>query len=835
METTYSYEAALAKSLEYFGGDDLPAGAYLDKYAIRNKENALLEQTPDEMHDRLAREFYRVEKKKFKKPLSYETIRGLIGNFSKIIPQGSPMFGIGNVYQYGTLSNCYALESPGDSYGGILRTDQQLVQIAKRRGGNGIDLSNLRPAGAVTQNAARTSTGVVSFAERYSNSTREVGQAGRRGALMLTLSVHHPEVLEFAESKLDNKKITGANISIRLSNEFLRAVEADEEYEQRWPVDSKTPIISRYVSARSVWKRLIHCAWQRAEPGLLFWDRILEESPADCYADFGYITIVTNPCGELPLSALDSCRLLLLNSFSFVKKPFTREAYFDFSEFYNTSQIAQRLMDDIIDLELEAIQRIIDKVKSDPEPAHVKRDELELWEKIYQNCENGRRTGTGITALGDAIAAVGLRYGSEESIQFTDKVYQTLKFGSYRASVDMAKELGPFPIWNHELEKNNPFLLRIKNENVSFDNITIHGETLWNDMKKYGRRNIANLTTPPAGTTSLVAAVEPLLSIYGTSSGIEPAFKISYDRMRKINPSDKHAKVDFVDENGDKWQRYQVYHPAVKLWMKITGKKNVEESPWHGCCANDINWVNRVKLQATAQKHVDHSISSTINLPENVIEEEVAKIYEAGWKAGCKGITVYRENCRTGVLVESNKLVKKSGIIKVDAPKRPNNLLCDIHHVKVKGVEYFVLVGLFDKKEPYEVFAGKAKTIEIASSDKVGILSKEKRGHYNLYDADKNLIFEDVGSHVEDEEATITRLVSTSMRHGVDIQFIVSQLEKTKGGLQSFGKALARVLKKYIPDSTPVKGEACPECQKDTLIREGGCQRCLNCPFSKCS
>jgi len=639
---TYSYEEALEKSIEYFGGNELPAKVFLDKYALRNKELQLLESTPDEMFHRVATELERIEKKKFKTPMTYDEIMSYIKGFERIIPQGSPLSGIGNPYQFVTISNCYVVESPVDSYAGIMKTDEEIVQISKRRGGVGTDISHLRPSGTSTTNAARTSTGIIPFAERFSNTIREVGQSGRRGALMLTLSIHHPEVLDFAKCKRDLTKVTGANISIRLSNEFLQAVKDGTEYEMRWPVDSKEPEISKMVDAREVWMEIVENAHATAEPGLLFWDNIINESPADCYADFGYRTTSTNPCGELPLCPYDSCRLLLLNLYSYVKNPFTNKSYFDFDAFYADAQIAQRFMDDLIDIEIEMIDKIINKIKTDPELETVKSRELELWHKMKKACSNGRRTGTGITALGDTIAALGYKYGSNKSIDVTEEIYKTLKLGVYRSSVDMAKELGPFEVWDYELEKKNAFLKRIKEEDSQ----------LYADMKKYGRRNIACLTTAPAGTVSIESQ---------TTSGIEPVYMLTMIRRKKVNPNDEGVRVDYRDQSGDCWQEFEVFHPKLKVWKEITGKTDIKESPWYGCCAEDINWQNRVKLQSAAQKHVDHSISSCIT-SDSLIETDSGLFYfDELTDLESIGENHFRDNDK-----EVNVLNHKMEIVKLD-------------------------------------------------------------------------------------------------------------------------------------------------------------------------
>lgn len=807
-----------SEALDYFQ-NELAAQVWENKYRLRDENDNPIETSPDETIRRVTSEFVRIEQQKFKKPRSFDTIYSWLQNFSQIIPQGSPLYGIGNPRAV-SLSNCFVLHPPVDSYGGVHYTDEQLTQICKRRGGVGIDISHIRPAGMTTQNSSRSATGIIPFMERYSNSIREVGQNGRRGALMISLNVHHPQVVEFARCKRDKTKVTGANISVRLTDEFLEAVKNDEEYEQRWPVMGP-PKISKMVSARKVWLEIIENAHHMAEPGLLFWDTILRESPADCYAKFGYATVSTNPCSELPLSILDSCRLLLLNLFGFVRNPFTPEAYFDFKLFYERAQDAQRLMDDLIDLEIEKIQEIINKVQSDPEEDYIKDRELNLWQQVLKNCENGRRTGTGITALGDAMAAVGIKYGSRESIEFTDKVYKTLKFGCYQSSVDMARELGPFPVWGKDLEKDCPFLLRFKEEELDLGDEVISGEEIWESMQVYGRRNISLLTTAPAGSVSIIAGPG---SHYGTTSGIEPLFMTDYTRRRKINPKEE-VKVDFTDQNGDCWQEYKVYHPKLQMWMDVTDETDIKKSPYFGACAEEIDWQQRVRLQAAAGQHVDHSISSTINLPEDVTVEQVATIYETAWEAGLKGITVYRKNCRTGVLVDSNEAKKQSG--------RPKQLDADIHITSVKGTEYFVVVGL-KNETPYEVFAGPNKDEDgrfLRKKPRASV-HKVKKGQYDLYIGDE-LLEEDISAHCTDEMEAITRLVSSGLRCG-DVEPIVRQMEKVRGDMYGFARALSRVLKKYIKDGTKVEGENCPECESE-LVRQEGCMTCMSCGWTKCS
>jgi ribonucleoside-diphosphate reductase alpha chain len=824
---TYTYQEALDASINYFNGDELAAKVFVDKYALRNENMDLVELTPDHMHKRIAKEFARIEKKKFNSPLPEDEIYDLLKNFERIVPQGSPMYGIGNRYQFISLSNCYVVESPLDAYGSIMESDENLVQISKRRGGVGIDISHLRPTGAPTKNAARTSTGVVSFAERYSNSIREVGQAGRRGALMVTLNVHHPDILEFAKVKRDLTKVTGANISIRLTDEFLNAVDNNEDYEQRWPVDSSSPSISRKVNARSIWNIIVENAHHMAEPGLLFWDNIIKESPSDCYSDCGYKTISTNPCSEIPLSAFDSCRLMLLNAFGYVESPFTKKARFNFEKFNKDAEICQRLMDDLVDLEIECIERIIEKISSDPEPKETKHREISLWKKIKDAALNGRRTGTGATAIGDALAALGLQYTSEEGINMTEEIYKNLKLSAYRSSVKMAKEIGSFPVWDWNKEKDNPFLNRIKDED----------SVLYNDMKKHGRRNIALLTTAPAGSVSILTQ---------TSSGIEPQFMIDpYIRRKKGNPGDVGFRSDFVDQNGDHWMEFKVYPPKVKMWMGITGETDLKKSPWSGSTAPELDWRKRVHLQSVAQKHLDHAISSTINLPNDVSVSSVDEIYRTAWKSGCKGITIYRDGCRTGVLVSESKKNTEDEILITKAPKRPESLPCDVHHCIVKGKQYFVIVGKM-KEKPYEVFASMNHTSDsnndllISKSFTSGTLTKESRGHYraDLNDSNENSMkIKKIGDRLTEEESALTRIISTALRHGADVQFIVHQLEKVEGSMHGFSKSIARALKKYIPDGAEVSGETCSNCKtqdKCALVRQEGCIMCKSCGWSKC-
>lgn len=835
---TYTYDEAYANCLHYFAGDELSAKVVVDKYLLRDKDNNLVEKSPEDKHRRIAAELYRIECQKFdnrkkeiesdaefeedwNRPLSEQYIFSLLDNYKFIVPQGSIMAGLGDKFRNVSLSNCFVVPSPYDSYAGILTTDEHIVQISKRRGGIGYDISTLRPEGIAVNNCARTTSGTISFMERFSNTGREVGQNGRRAAQMITIDVHHPDVEKFINIKRDLSKVTGANISIRLSDEFLNAVQDNQTYEQRWPLEGKKQI-SRYESARHIWDSIISAARDMAEPGLLFWNNIINESPADCYWREGYRTVCTNPCSELPLSEFDSCRLLVLNLFSYVINPFKSDAKLDKKRLYLHAQIAQRFMDHIVDLEIECVKGIIEKIKNDPEPDHIKEKELTLWQNIVSTCQNGRRTGTGITALGDTLAALDIRYGSDLSIEQSEEIYKIVKFGAYRSSVNLAQVLNAFPVWNHDREKECPFLTRIKDEHICLTDhseygLTIYGKDLWNDMKKYGRRNISLLTIAPTGTLSILTQ---------TTSGIEPVFQVSYTRRKKINDNE-HSKVDFVDEKGDRWQEFTVYHHGAKLWMDITGEKDLAASPYFNAGAEEINWENRVKLQAAVQRHCDHSISSTINLPEDVTVDEVKKIYETAWKSGCKGITVYRKNSRSGVLVDSKK---KDAIVKTTATKRPEKLPCDVHHISVKGEPYFVAVGLMNE-EPYEVFAGRNNCID--HKVKGGFIIKSKRPKGYKAELDDDTIVCPITMACTDNEETVTRLISMSLRHGASIQFVAEQLGKTNGEMTSFSKAIARVLKKYIVDGTKAS-EKCSECGAQ-LVFENGCVICKSCGMSKCN
>jgi len=809
----YTYETALKDSTDYFKGDDLAAKVFVDKYALKNKEGYILENTPKKMHQRLAKEFARIEAK-YENPMSEEEIFNLIDNFEYIIPQGSPMSAIGNPFHIQSSGNCFSIEPPYDSYGGIFYSDQQLAQLMKRRCGVGMGLSTLRPKGLVVNNAAKTTDGIGVFMERYSNTCREVAQNGRRGAEILLLNVHHPEIRTFINIKRDKTKVTGANISIQVTDEFLNAVKNDDEFELRWPVEG-TPSISQKVSAKEIWDNFIESSWESAEPGLLFWDTVIKNSVSNNYGkiDKSFYDTACNPCGEIVMGS-DSCRLLAINLYSFVENKFKNNAKFNFKKFSEMVQKAQRMMDDMVDLEIELITKILEKIDSDPEPENIKFIEKETWQKLLNTCINGRRTGLGITGLGDTLASLNITYGSSKSIKMTEKIYKNLCLNAYKSTVILAKERGTFPIFSHEIEKDINFLDKIWKEDPE----------LFELYKKYGRRNVALTTTPPAGSISIEAQV---------TSGIEPVFMVKYKRRKKINPSDINPRVDFVDDNGDSWQEFDVYHPGFRQWMDITGKTNIEDSPYYKATSNDIDWVASVDLQAAAQKWICHAISKTCNLPNDATKELVAEVYMRAWEKGCKGFTVYRDGCRTGVLVSEEATGDdENHIIQTDSPKRPKTLPCDIYHPTVKGQKYFVIIGLLNGKEPYEVFAGRG--CHVPQDIKKASIKKQKRGVYRLCDIedDNKTIYENISSNIDEEQEAITRLISASLRHGCSIDFIVHQLEKTEGDLMGFAKAVCRILKKYISDNSAVSGEECPEC-KGKLIRIEGCIQCT-CGFSKC-
>jgi ribonucleoside-diphosphate reductase alpha chain len=786
------------------------------------------------MHKRLAREFARIESK-YPNPMSEDDIFDYLDQFKYIIPQGSPMAGIGNPFRVMSISNCFVIQSPYDSYGGILKTDQEQAQIMKRRGGVGFDISTIRPRGLPTANAAQTTDGIGVFMERFSNTCREVAQGGRRGALMLTLSVHHPEIRTFIHIKEDLKKVTGANISIRLSDEFMTAVKNKEKVQLRFPVDSKEPTILEMVDAEELWTEIIAAAHKSAEPGLLFWDTVMKYCPANCYPEF--ITISTNPCGEITLSAYDSCRLLLINVLSFVKNPFLNPEM-DWRKYTEVIRVAQRLMDDVVDLELECIDKIIQKIKDDPEPEEVKLIELNLWNKIKTACINGRRTGLGLTGVGDLVAAMNMRYGSNESIKFVEELYQTLALNSYKSSVQMAKERGAFPSYSYAIEHEHPFIKRI----MSAD------QSLQEEYIKFGRRNIANLTTPPAGSTSMLA--KSILG-YGVSSGIENVLYIRSIRRKKINPNDKDAQVDFVDEMGDKWTEFPVYHNGFESWKQITGKTDdqIKESPYWNSTADDVDWVAKVDMQGVAQKWIDHSISNTTNLPEEVDIETVKNVYMRGWEQGCKGITIYRKNSRAGVVLDNSankKETKKVSFNENHAPKRPHELDCDVYHSTIQGEKWTIFVGKLEGR-PYELMGGLAKFVNLPKRVRSGKTLKHNGeinpARYDFhYDYDKGpedeTVIRDIGNVFENPvHSAFTRSISLNLRHGVPVQYVCEQLLKgaeKDSDLYSFSRVMSRVLKNYIQDGTKTTQKKCPECNSSNLSYQQGCVTCLDCGSSKC-
>jgi ribonucleoside-diphosphate reductase alpha chain len=818
---TYSYDEAFAKSLEYFNGDELAANVFVAKYALTDKDGKLYESSPDDMHRRLAREFARVESS-YENPLSEDEIYELFKNFKYVIPQGSPMSGIGNPHQIQSISNCFVIDSPCDSYGGILKTDQELVQIAKRRGGVGFDISSIRPKGEATGNCARTTDGIEVFMDRFSNSCREVAQGGRRGALMLTISVHHPQIRDFTKIKRDLTRVTGANISIRLTDEFLKAVENKDKFELRYPVDAKEPIISKFVDACDLWDEIIECAHASAEPGLLFWDTAQRLTPSDIYADEGFGSTSTNPCGEIILSPYDSCRLMVINLLSFVKSPFTEDAYFDYDEFSQIVQKSQRLMDDMIDLEIEQIEKILKKIDNDPEPPEVKQIEKDMWLNIETQARLGRRTGLGVTAVGDALAGLNMTYGSDESIDEVEKIYKHLTVNAYKSSSVLAMERGAFEVHDYNKEEGHEFLEQIWEADPEIRALT----------QRYGRRNIALTTTAPAGSVSVLTQ---------TTSGIEPAYLLKYTRRKKINSdAEPEARVDFVDDVGDAWQEYDIYHHGYQTWMDVTGKSSDKNSPYWNATSNDINWVKKVKVQAAAQKWVCHAISNTTNLPSDADVETVKKVYMEGWKSGCKGVTVYRAGSRSGVLVskETETLLKTH-----EAPERPDALQCSIHHATIKGEAWTILVGLMDRR-PYEVMGGLQKYIEIPKKYRKGTIIKHpyktKNSRYDLRvgkNGDEFIIKDIVSVFDNPNHAGFTRTISLALRHGAPINYVVEQLQKdTEMDMFSFSKVIARVLKNYIKDGTVPGKNVCENCGADNALRyQEGCVTCTACGHSKCS
>lgn len=836
---TFQFEEAVADSLEYFNGDELAAKVWVNKYALKDSAGKIYESNPDQMHRRIAKEIHRIEKK-YSNPLSEDAIYQVLKDFKYIVPQGGPMSGIGNDLQIVSLSNCFVIgqEKPADSYGGILKVDQEQVQLMKRRGGVGHDLSHIRPSKSQVLNSALTSTGIVPFMERYSNSTREVAQDGRRGALMLSVSIKHPDAEDFIDAKMTSGKVTGANVSVKIDDEFMQSVVDKKEYTQQWPIDSTEPSKTKSIDANALWKKIVYNAWKSAEPGILFWDTIIRESVPDCYADLGYRTVSTNPCGEIPLCPYDSCRLIALNLYSYVENPFTEKAKFNFELFTEHAHYAQRIMDDIIDLELEKIDTILDKINNDPEEFDIKRVERQLWENIRIKAEEGRRTGIGITAEGDMLAALNLQYGSENAIDFSSEVHKTLAVETYRSSVHLAKERGPFAIYNSAREKNNPFIQRLKSAD----------EGLYQEMMEHGRRNIALLTIAPTGTTSLMTQ---------TTSGIEPVFRPVYKRRRKVNPNDKGTNATFVDEMGDHWEEFNVFHHKFVTWLGVNGynvddvkqytdaqvEELVEKSPYNKATANDIDWLQKVKMQGQVQKWVDHSISVTVNLPEDATEELVGNVYLEGWKHGCKGITVYREGSRDGVLISNGKTKTGNDTSEL---KRPRELDAEIVRFQNNRDKWIAFVGLRDG-QPYEIFTGLAdeEMFPIPKTITHGKIIKhrnaEGKSRYDFQFVDrfgyrKNL--EGLSHMFNKEYWNYAKLISSVLRHGMPLEYAVSLVGSLKfedENINSWKVGVERALKKYIPDGTKAKsGVKCTNCGSTSQVYQEGCLICTDCGHSKC-
>ena len=849
-EQTHSFDDAFRASRTYFGGDELAARVWVSKYALKDSFGNIYELTPADMHRRIASEIVRIEQK-YPRPMSFDEVYGLLEGFRYIVPQGSPMSGIGNPYQVGSLSNCFVIGLDGapDSYGGIIRIDEEQVQLMKRRGGVGHDLSHIRPKGTPVKNSALTSTGLVPFMERYSNSTREVAQDGRRGALMMTVSLKHPEAEAFIDAKMTEGKVTGANVSVRIDDDFMRAVESGEKYTQTYPTDAAAPRVSKDIDASALWRKIIHNAWKSAEPGVLFWDTITRESVPDCYADLGFRTISTNPCGEIPLCPYDSCRLLAINLYSYVKNPFTAEAEFDFELFRKHAGMAQRIMDDIIDLEMEKIGAILSKIDTDPETEEVKETERRLWTKIKTKTLKGRRTGVGTTAEGDMLAAMGLTYGTPAATDFSEQVHRTLALAAYGSSVEMAEERGAFEIYDTEREKNNPYIRRLAEADPA----------LYERMAKSGRRNIACLTIAPTGTVSLMTQ---------TSSGIEPVFMPVYKRRRKVNPNDADVRIDYVDETGDAFEEYVVYHPKFLTWMETQGiearpdytQEEIEalvgRSPYKGASAAEIDWLEKVKMQGRIQKWVDHSISVTINLPSDVSEETVNRLYLEAWHAGCKGCTVYRDGSRSGVLValeEKAKKKKESEAAMADADRTPQHVLvrpieleADVVRFQNNKEKWIAFVGLKDGR-PYEIFTGLA-------DDEEGIFCPKSVSHGKIIkatgeDGVKRYDFqfinkrgykttiEGLSDKFNPEFWNYAKLISGVLRYGMPIDQVlklVGGLELDSQSINTWKMGVERALKKYLPNGTAAKGQTCPNCGQETLVYQEGCLICTNCGTSKC-
>ena len=834
----YTYNQALEKSTAYFNGDSLAAGVWVNKYALKDSQGNIYELTPDDMHRRIAKEIARIEKK-YPNPLSEEKIFFLLKNFKYIVPQGSPMAGIGNPFQIGSLSNCFVIGNrDADSYGGIMKVDEEQVQLMKRRGGVGHDLSHIRPKGSPVKNSALTSTGLVPFMERYSNSTREVAQDGRRGALMLSVSIKHPDSEGFINAKLEEGKVTGANVSVKITDDFMRAVKEDKPFTQQYPIESNNPTYTKDADAKALWNKIVHNAWRSAEPGILFWDTIIRESVPDCYADFGFTTVSTNPCGEIPLCPYDSCRLLAINLFGYVNKPFTPDASFDFGLFKEHVHYAQRIMDDIIDLELEKIDAILAKIKSDPEDLEIKSVEIELWNKIREKCIQGRRTGIGITAEGDMLAALGYRYGTPEATDFSVNIHKTLAVEAYRSSSIMAGERGTFEVYDPKREENNPFIQRL---------FEADGK-LKETMMKHGRRNIALLTIAPTGSVSLMTQ---------TTSGIEPVFMVSYKRRRKVNPNDKNIRVDFVDEVGDHWEEYNVFHHKFMDWLTVNGydvdevklmKQDdlnaiIAKSPYHKATANDVDWVAKVNMQGAVQKWVDHSISVTVNIPNDVTEELVGKIYQTAWESGCKGVTVYRDGSRSGVLVNDNKKESENEFKETTAPKRPKVLEANIVRFNNNSEKWVAVVGTLNER-PYEIFTGKAEGFYLPPYVEKGRVIKnrlstgDKRYDFQFEDLDGyKITIEGLSRSFNKEYWNYAKLISGILRHGMPLPSVVDVIDDMSlsgDSLHTWKNGVVRALKKFIPDGTKAQGRICKTCKQESVIYQEGCLICTNCGESKC-
>lgn len=854
----FAFEEAFEEALKYFAGDELAARVWVNKYSMKDSFGNIYEKSPEDMHWRIANEIARIEKK-YKNPMSAREIFDLLDHFKYVIPAGSPMTGIGNNHQVASLSNCFVigLDGDADSYGAIMRIDEEQVQLMKRRGGVGHDLSHIRPKGSPVNNSALTSTGLVPFMERYSNSTREVAQDGRRGALMLSVSIKHPDSEAFIDAKMTEGKVTGANVSVKIDDAFMEAATNDKPYVQQFPVDGDEPLVKREISAKALWEKIVHNAWKSAEPGVLFWDTIIRESIPDCYADLGFRTVSTNPCGEIPLCPYDSCRLLSINLYSYVVHPFTKDAYFDMEKFRKHVQIAQRIMDDIVDLELEKIDCILQKIQEDPQCDEVKEAEYHLWEKIKHKSSQGRRTGVGITAEGDMIAAMGLRYGTPEATEFSVNVHKNLALSAYRSSVTMAQERGAFAVFDASREKNNPFLLRIKEAD----------EQLYADLQKYGRRNIACLTIAPTGTTSLMTQ---------TTSGIEPVFMPVYKRRRKVNPGDADVHVDFVDEVGDSFEEYIVYHKKFLEWMNVNGidstkkytqeeiDKLVEQSPYYKATANDVDWLEKVKMQGAIQKWVDHSISVTVNLPNDVDEALVNRLYVEAWKSGCKGCTIYRDGSRAGVMISVSKtekkqkgkeqtkdnsadqntlpLCKQPEVIEV----RPKVLECDVVRFQNNKEKWVALVGLLDGY-PYEIFTGLQdddEGIVLPKSVVKGKIIKQKQedgpSRYDFQFENKRgykTTVEGLSEKFNPEYWNYAKLISGVLRYRMPIDRVinlVSSLQLKDESINTWKNGVERALKKYVDDGTEAKGKKCPVCGHETLVYQEGCLICKNCGASRC-